>query len=123
MDSRTTTPAQERKGEISSSEFEVESHEPQQDVYLQSKVKNLRITDAARISVTAFALLCGLAILGLSADAVNVYNTTNLPGDYMLPLWPADFDLRPTVALIVGSSIVVMSNIAALVCSKVPHVS
>ncbi|ROV94703.1 hypothetical protein VSDG_06141 [Cytospora chrysosperma] len=102
---------------VAESHFEVESH----DEYLRKQIKVLKMTDAARISITALALLCGVTILGLSADALSVYNMTRLGDNSWLSLWPTSFDLRPTVALIVGSSIVMLANIAALLCSKVPH--
>lgn len=107
------------KNEVSSSHFEIESH----DQYLRKRFKILKVVDAVRISVTALALLCGVTVLGLSADALSVYNMTHLNDNSWLSLWPASFNLRPTVALVTGSSIVTLANIAALLCSKVPYVS
>ncbi|ROW14415.1 hypothetical protein VPNG_03936 [Cytospora leucostoma] len=105
------------KNEASSSYLEVESH----DNYLQKQTKLLRTIDGARIGITVLALLCGITALGLSGDALSVYNTTHLDDLSWLSLWPASFDLRPTVALVAGSAIVTVANIAALLCSKVPH--
>ncbi|KAF3064859.1 hypothetical protein GL218_01703 [Daldinia childiae] len=90
-----------------------------QDHQYQSHVKKLRLVDSARIGLTGLALLCGLTILGTAADTLAVYNATHLSSDYHLPLWPDQFDLRPTVALVVGSTIVAISNIISLLCSKV----
>lgn len=108
------------KHEASSSTFEVDSHN---DQYLERQTKTFRLIDAARVSITAFALLCGITILGLSADAIRVYNTTKLNGSLFVSVWPEHFNMQPTVALVVGSSLVTLANIAALLCSKVPHVS
>lgn len=108
------------KHQASSSTFEVESHS---DHYLERQTKTFRIIEAARVSITALALLCGITIMGLSADAIRVYNATRLEGGPSLSLWPDSFDMQPTVALVVGSSLVTLANIAALLCSKVPHVS
>lgn len=107
------------KNEITSSHFEVDGH----DQYLQKQSKMLSVIDGARISITTLALLCGITILGLSADAVYVYDSTRLSETGWLSIWPASFDMRPTVALVVGSSIVTIANVAGLLCSKVPHVS
>jgi len=107
--------AGQMKGEASSSEFEVDS----QDLHLQSQIKNLRRVDAVRVSVTLLALLMGISILGVSADAINVYNATYVSQNYLLPLWPDDFDLRPTVALVVGATIVVLTNTVSLLFSRV----
>ncbi len=98
-----------------SSEFEVDS----QDLHLQSKMRSIRRVDGARVSVTVLALLMGITILGVSADALNVYNTTHVSGDFLLPLWPDDFDLRPTVALVAGAAVVAMANVVSLLCSRV----
>jgi hypothetical protein len=107
------------KHEASSSTFEVDSHS---DQYLERQTKTFKLIDAARVSITALALLCGITILGLSADAIRVYNTTKLHGSSLLSMWPDSFNMQPTVALVVGSSLVALANIAALLCSKVPRV-
>ncbi|KAK8031174.1 hypothetical protein PG990_000908 [Apiospora arundinis] len=102
----------ETKVTASSSDFEVDPR----DVAYQGHVKSIRLADSVRVGLTALALLCGLTILGTSSDALMVYNTTNVSH---LPLWPQQFDLRPSVALVVGSVIVVLTNIISLVFSKV----
>ncbi|KAK6834269.1 hypothetical protein PG995_013996 [Apiospora arundinis] len=102
----------ETKVTASSSDFEVDPR----DVAYQGHVKSIRLADSIRVGLTALALLCGLTILGTSSDALMVYNTTNVSH---LPLWPQQFDLRPSVALVVGSVIVVLTNIVSLVFSKV----
>ncbi len=110
---------QTKKGETSSSDFEVDS----QDLHLQSQMKTVRRVDGARVGVTVLALLMGLTVLGVSADALNVYNATNVPQQFFLPLWPDDFDLRPTIALVIGAVFIVVANIVSLFASKVPAVS
>lgn len=107
------------KNEVASSHFEVDGH----DQYLHKQVKMLKLVDGARIGITALALLCAITILGLSGDAISVYNSTHITDAGWLSIWPASFDLRPTVALVVGSCIVAIANIAGLLCSKVPRVS
>ena len=110
----------ERKGPASHSDFETDSH---QDTQYQSRLKAIRLVDSARIGLTGLALLCGLAVLGTSANSLAVYNATPLPREYNLPLWPNKFDLRPTMALVVCSVIVVLANAVSLVFSKVQTVS
>jgi len=105
----------ERKGPASTSEFEIDP----QDFHYQSHVKQIRLVDSIRIGLTGLALLCGLTILGTSADTLAVYNATHLAEEFSLPLWPAGFDLRPTTALVISSVIVVLANIISLVFSKV----
>ena len=110
----------ERKGPASHSDFETDSH---QDTQYQSRLKAIRLVDSARIGLTGLALLCGLAVLGTSANSLAVYNATHLPREYNFPLWPNKFDLRPTMALVVCSVIVVLANAVSLVFSKVQTVS
>jgi hypothetical protein len=103
------------------SSFEVDA----QDVQVQTQINNRTIgkVDGARISLTVLALLMGITILGVSADALNVYHNTHLSEDFLLPLWPDNFNLQPTIALVVGSTIVTVANIVSLVFSKVRVVS
>lgn len=82
-------------------------------------VKKLSLVEAIRVSLTTAALFCGIIILAVSADTMTVYNNTHLPADFLLPLWPDQFDIRPTIALVAGSSIVNLSNIISLVFTKV----
>lgn len=103
------------KGNASSSEFEVDSR----DLHLQSKVKTARTLDNARVAVTALALLMGLTVLGVSANTLSVYDRTHVAGDFLLALWPEEFNIRPNISLVIGSVFVVISNIAALCFSKV----
>ena len=83
-------------------------------------LKTIRWVDAARVGLTMLGLLFGLTILGTSADVISVYDTTHIPG---MPLWPSEFDLRPAVALVVGSVIIVLASAVSLACSKVTMVS
>ncbi|GAB1320467.1 hypothetical protein MFIFM68171_10677 [Madurella fahalii] len=99
----------------SASDFEVDS----QDLHLQSKIRTLRMVDSARVGATGLALLLGLTVLGVSANTLRVYNDTHVASDFMLPLWPDEFNIRPTVALVVGSSIVLIANIVALCFDQV----
>ncbi len=103
----------------SASDFEVDSR----DLHLQSKVRTLRLVDSARLGLTVLALLMGITILGVSGNALNEYNDTHLSGGFLLSLWPDQFDLRPTVALVAGASIVTVTNIASLLFGKVKYVS
>lgn len=103
-----------------SSDFEVDSQDTQ---VAPSKLKSIKLIDNVRIGLTVLVLCLGITILGVSGDALSVYDSTHLSGDFFLPLWPDEFDLRPTIALCVGSAIVVVANIVALVFGKVKSVS
>lgn len=107
------------KTEISAaSNFEVDMD----DAQFESKSRMFRLADSARLGMTVLGLAAGITILGVSADSIAVYNATHVPADFLLPLWPANFDLRPTVALVVGGTLVMVANAVSLVASKVPTV-
>ncbi|KAI1844091.1 hypothetical protein JX265_009646 [Neoarthrinium moseri] len=106
----------ETKSAASASNFEVDPHEHSS----QSHLRATRLVDGVRVSLTALGLLLGLTVLGTSGNTLSVYNTTSVPTNNLLPLWPDEFDLRPTVALVVGSAIVVFASILSLITSKVP---
>ncbi|KAK4148606.1 hypothetical protein C8A00DRAFT_38817 [Chaetomidium leptoderma] len=99
----------------SASSFKAES----QDLHLKSKMQSIRMVDSARTGTTVLALLMGLTVLGVSGNTLRVYNDTHVASNFMLPLWPDEFNIRPTVSLVIGSVIVFISNIAALCFSQV----
>jgi len=74
------------------------------------------------LALTLLILLCGLTILGTTADALSVYNKTHLGQDFYLPLWPPAraFDIGPTIAILVGSAVVVVATAGAIGFSRVP---
>jgi hypothetical protein len=82
-----------------------------------------RVAESVGMGLTVLALLAGITTVVTAADALAVYNTTSLPGEYLLPLWPADFNSRPSVALVVCGTIIILASAASLVHSKVSAVS
>ncbi|PSS03860.1 hypothetical protein BD289DRAFT_478340 [Coniella lustricola] len=106
------------KHEAASSHYEVDAN----DAHFRKQARTVALIDTVRIGITTLALLCGLSIMGLAGNALSVYNSTHLADAGWLSLWPAKFDLRPTVALVIGSTLVTVANIAGLLCSKVPHI-
>ncbi|KAK1987040.1 hypothetical protein LZ30DRAFT_580870 [Colletotrichum cereale] len=107
----------EPKNVSRTSDFEVDIEES----HNSSQARVLKAVDAARVSLTALALLASITVLGVSADALAVYDATHVPAHYLLPLWPDAFDLRPTVALVVGSSILIIANMVSLLFSRVRY--
>ncbi|KAH8668323.1 hypothetical protein BX600DRAFT_510428 [Xylariales sp. PMI_506] len=99
-----------------SSDFEIDSR----DIRYESRLKTARLLDNIRLGLTTLTLLSALTILGTAGDALAVYNTTSIPSTFQLPLWPTEFDIRPTVALVVGGSIVALTSIISLAFSRVP---
>jgi hypothetical protein len=111
------------KNELSSVDYEVEAQDAERRSQLQSQNRLLSIVHNSRIALTVLALAAGITILGVSANGLLVYHETYLPADFYLSLWPAQFDLRPTAALIAGGVIVTVANVVSLFFSKIQAVS
>lgn len=105
--------------EAPASNFEDDS----QDLQISSKFRMFHMVNNARLALTVVALAAAITVLGVSADSIAVYNATHVPDNYFLPLWPATFNLRPTVALIVTSAVVIVVNGLSLVISRTQLVS
>ncbi|TLD20737.1 hypothetical protein PspLS_08343 [Pyricularia sp. CBS 133598] len=105
------------KEKASASQFEIDT----QDHHLKSKVRTINMLDSVRTGLTILALIMGISILGVSADTLQVYNATSVPPGYeqLLPLWPQNFNIRPTVALVVGAAFVVVANAVSVLCSRI----
>ncbi|KAM5345503.1 hypothetical protein ACJ41O_011365 [Fusarium nematophilum] len=106
------------KTEISASSFEADVD----DVRIEPKFRILRLADGARQGLTVLALAAAITILGVSADAIAIYNATHVSEDFLLPLWPANFDLGPTVTLVIGSVLVIVVNVISIVAGKIPTI-
>jgi len=88
----------------------------------QGSVRLNRIVESARLALTVLALLAGITILSTAANTLSVYNTTHLSEDFLLPLWPNDFDLRPTTALVICGAIISVASIVALAVTRIPSI-
>ncbi|KAL7818520.1 hypothetical protein V8C26DRAFT_45267 [Trichoderma gracile] len=107
------------KNEISASDFEVEAQDAQRQVQHQAKLRLISLAHGARVALTVLALAAGITVLGVAANGLVVYHETYLPPDFFLQLWPEEFDLRPTQALIAGGVLVVVANLVSLLFSRV----
>lgn len=88
----------------------------------QKSTKTIRMVESARLGLTVLALLSAIVIVGTSAETLGVYNRTHLGQDYFLALWPTNFDIRPTIALITCGAIIVLASAISLATSKVPAI-
>ncbi len=81
-----------------------------------------RVVESVRLGLTVLTLLMAISIVGTTADSLSVYNQTHVADNFQLPLWPVQFNLGPTIALVTGGSIIILSNAMSLIGSKVPAV-
>lgn len=87
------------------------------------KFGTAHVAESVRLALTVLALLMAMSIVGTTANSLAVYNKTHVSDDYLLPLWPVQFNLGPTIALVTGGSIIILSSAISLIVSKVPAVS
>jgi len=90
------------------------------DASYQKNVRTAHLVEAVRLGLTALALLAGITIVGTSGDTLSVYNTTHLAEEFLLPLWPTHFDIRPTIALVTCGAIIFFASTISIVVSKLP---
>jgi hypothetical protein len=109
----------ENKPEFASEFQEFETR----DVGYEKRQRTARVIESVRFAATLLALLAGLTILGTSADTLGVYNKTSLGQEFFISLWPAEFDIRPTTALVICSTIIFVASAISLVIMKVSAVS
>lgn len=95
----------------------------EQPIEDRQKFGTARIAESIRLALTVLTLLMAISIVGMTANSLSVYNQTHVASDFLLPLWPAQFNLGPTISLVTGGSIIILSSAISLIASKVPAVS
>ncbi|KAE8441430.1 hypothetical protein EG329_004956 [Mollisiaceae sp. DMI_Dod_QoI] len=85
------------------------------------KSKSQLIT-SLHLGLTVLSLLSALTIVGTSASTLEVYNTTRLGKGHFLSIWPNEFDIRPTVALVTCGTIILVSSVLGLIVAKIPAI-
>jgi hypothetical protein len=84
----------------------------------------MRILDVARLALMVLAIGAAAAVVGCEAHTLRLYKATRLDDGFFLPpLWPRDFDLRPTQGLMVGGAVAALAGLVYLLCGFVPVVS
>ena len=87
-----------------------------------------RWLDTIRLGLTVLALCLSILIVGTSADNLKTYNETHVSDEFHLPLWPFEFNLGPSIALVACGSVMLVASVLAIagakvssVCVPVPH--
>lgn len=97
-------------------EFEI------REIEQQKHNKTIRLVESARLGLTVLSLLSALVIVSTSSETLGVYNRTHLGENFFLALWPTDFDIRPTIALVTCGAIILVISAISLAASKIPAV-
>ncbi|EPE36179.1 hypothetical protein GLAREA_05517 [Glarea lozoyensis ATCC 20868] len=88
----------------------------------RTKAPVSRILNSVRLGLTLLALLSSIVIVGTSSHTLGTFKSTHLGDEFLLPLWPADFDLRPTTALVACGVFIIFFSALSLVASSVPAI-
>ncbi|OBT85027.1 hypothetical protein VE02_04962 [Pseudogymnoascus sp. 03VT05] len=79
-----------------------------------------RALEAGRMGLAILALASAVAILATSAHNLKIYNDTHVSNEFLLPLWPFEFNLGPSIALVVCGSIMIVAATGSLLAGKIP---
>lgn len=85
--------------------------------------RKILILDWSRIALSLVLIAAGSAIVGCEGHALHTYNSTHLSNAWFLPLWPQHFDLRPSIGILVGGAVVIVTSCVYLICAILPAVS
>jgi hypothetical protein len=87
-----------------------------------TRLRLLRLIHSGRIVLSVVLVAAAAAIVGCEADAIRTYNSTNLSSQWFLPLWPQNLDLRPSIGIIVGGALIILTSSLYLLCAILPAV-
>ncbi|KAK4943390.1 hypothetical protein LTR10_017064 [Elasticomyces elasticus] len=88
----------------------------QESAYL-TKAKLLWWT---RLALVLLITATSTAAIGCAGHVLHDYNGTSFGRHRYLPLWPANIDIRPTLAVLIPAAIIVASSVMYLVFSLIP---
>lgn len=120
--SNTITTITMGSSEIKQASFSPEYHESSQFDHNERHPGPSRVLEAGRIGLSILALASAVGILATSAHNLKIYNDTHVGNDFQLPLWPFEFNLGPSIALVACGSIMIIAATASLLAGKIPSV-
>ena len=85
--------------------------------------RKIRVIDWSRIVLSLVLIAAGSAIVGCEGHALYTYNLMHLSDQWFLPLWPQHFDLRPSIGILIGGAVVILTSSLSLICALLPAVS
>lgn len=92
----------------------------QESAYLR-QAKYLRW---ARAVLAGLVIAIGVAAVGCEGHVLHRYNSTHPARELNLPpLWPSNVDVRPTIAILASTCLIVSFSLVYLVWSLIPTVS
>jgi hypothetical protein len=103
-----------------------ESTTPNRETFTKNEsstsLRLLRMIHSGRIVISVVLIAAAAAMVGCEAHALQTYNSTNLSSEWFLPLWPQNFDLRPSIVIMVGGAVIILTSSLYLFCAVLPAV-
>ncbi|KFY00546.1 hypothetical protein V490_01306 [Pseudogymnoascus sp. VKM F-3557] len=106
--------------DIKQASFSPEYHESSQFDHNERHPGPSRVLEAGRMGLSILALASAIGILATSAHNLKIYNDTHVSNEFLLPLWPFEFNLGPSIALVACGSIMIVAATASLLAGKIP---
>jgi len=99
------------------------SHPYSTDMEESAFLKRSRLIHWARLGLSILITAVSIAIIACEAVPLRHYKDTSKWASDDLPLWPLNFDLRPTVAALACGCVIVNLNLVYVVAALLPSVS
>lgn len=92
------------------------------DVFATRNQRQAKVLHWLRIATAVITLLASVVVLACAGRTLTTYSSTRDNAEWILPVWPASVDLRPTHALVACGVILTISNLFYLVAALAPTV-
>ncbi|OQE17636.1 hypothetical protein PENSTE_c020G08856 [Penicillium steckii] len=96
------------------------SHPYSTDMEESAFLKRSRLIHWARLGLSIMITVVSVAIIACEAVPLRHYKDTSKWASDDLPLWPLNFDLRPTVAALACGCVIVTLNLVYVVAALLP---
>ena len=93
-----------------------------EDALASKHQKWTKLLSSIRIATSLITLALSIAIIACADNSLRAYTSTNLGGEFFLPLWPAKVDLRPTRAVLACGTVILVSSVVYLAAALSPSV-
>ncbi|KAL8937130.1 MAG: hypothetical protein Q9216_004577 [Gyalolechia sp. 2 TL-2023] len=90
------------------------------DVLASKNQSRARLVHWLRIATSTVTFVASIIIIACTARALQSYNTTRDNADWVLPLWPASVDLRPTHSLLACGVLIAVTSIFYIIAALAP---
>ena len=88
-------------------------------VNVRGMVWSMNTLENISIGLTVFALIASICITATSGNSLASYHASTSGADFGLPLWPQDFTIRPTVALVACGAVSMFFSFVSLYATAV----